>query len=741
MILLSTPIKELPKIGLAYRKKLEKLGIKTVYDLLFYFPGRYDDFSKITPIKKVNLSDTVCVQGIITEVKHKRIFKKWMDITEATIEDNTGSIKALWFNQPYLAKYLKENSLVCLAGKVSLGKSGIYLNNPAHERVNENSDLVHTGRIVPVYRETRGLTSRWLRYMIKYLLSYSFDKTRAPFSKGARPSTQNLSALVPETLPPEIIKKHKFLPIKKAIWQIHFPDSFELSGEAKSRFAFEELFLLELSVLREKAKLMQKQGAACPMDIELMKKFTNSLPFSLTDSQKKCSFQILKDLEKPMPMSRLLEGDVGSGKTVVATMAALNVAKQGHQVAFMAPTEILAKQHFKSIGELLKDFGISIGFLTGKEAKIFRDKETRAPERINTLGARPSTQIKDLSALVFEVKKESLLEDLKNGQIDIMIGTHSLIQKGVEFKDLAFVIVDEQHRFGVSQRANLTKNKKLAPHLLSMTATPIPRTLALTVYGDLDLSLIKEMPKNRKKTKTLIVQPDDRKNAYEFIRKEVKEGKGVFVICPRIEVKNDKIDNLWSDVKAVKEEYEKLSNEIFPDLKISMMHGKIKTKEKGEIMQNFRDGKIDVLVSTSVVEVGVDVPRATIMMIEGAEKFGLAQLHQFRGRVGRSDMQSYCFLFTTSPNQLDRKRLKALVDSDNGFELAQKDLEIRGPGQLYGKQQWGIPDMAMQGLSDIFLVEKTREAAKEILEKDPELVNFPLLREKLNRFESKIHFE
>jgi len=474
----------------------------------------------------------------------------------------------------------------------------------------------------------------------------------------------------------------------------------------------------------------------------LMKSFTDSLPFKLTDSQKKCAFAILKDLEKTVPMSRLLEGDVGSGKTVVAAMAALNVIKCGHQIAFMAPTEILVKQHFKTISELLKDFDVKIGMLTGKDARIAKEGET------------------------FEVSKKSFNGDLENGQIDIAIGTHSLIQKGVVFKDLTLVILDEQHRFGVEQRDHLIKNKKTVPHLLSMTATPIPRTLALTAYGDLDLSLIDEMPKDRKKVKTIIVEPGQRKEAYEFIKKEVKDGKGVFVIYPKIESNASKLKEIIekngpvsgsfvpqnysfnslaslaiNEVKALKEEYERLSKEIFPDLRITMLHGKMKAPEKERIMLDFKKGEIDILLSTSVVEVGVDVPRATIMMIEGAERFGLSQLHQFRGRVGRSDMQSYCFLFTTDPSMLNRKRLKALVESNNGFELAEKDLEIRGPGSLYGTQQWGIPDMAMQGLTNIFLVEKTRAAAKEILEKDPELKNYPQLKERLKQFQSRIHFE
>jgi len=732
MVNLDTPIEELPKVGTAYAKKLKKFGVKTIRDLLFYFPARYDDFSEIISIKQARqkLGENVCFQGRVVQIENSHSFKKYMSYTEALVEDQSSQIKVIWFNQPYMAKSLHEDDFVSLAGKVGFYNKEIYLSNPVHERINEfgkNEELTHTGRIVPVYSETRGLTSRWLRYIIKPLLYRFLDQ-------------------IQETLPEEIIKKYKFIPIQEAVWQLHFPESLDYADAAKARFSFEELFLIQLNVLKEKLKLMQKKSPACPMDADLMKRFTDSLPFTLTDSQKKCAFTILKDLEKPVPMSRLLEGDVGSGKTIVGAMAALSVIKNGHQVAFMAPTEILAKQHFRSISELLKDFKVSVGLLTGKDARIFRNGQT------------------------VEVSKKSFTGDLEFDQINIAIGTHSLIQKGIEFSKLGMVILDEQHRFGVEQRDHLIKNKKLVPHLLSMTATPIPRTLALTVYGDLDLSLIDEMPKNRKKVKTIIVEPSQRKQAYEFIEKEVKEGKGVFVIFPKIESTASKLAEAIekhgpvsgsagfvpqnyapanfslaqlaiSEVKALKEEYEKLSKDVFPDLRITMLHGKMKAPEKEKIMIDFKNGEIDILLSTSVVEVGVDVPRATIMMIEGAERFGLSQLHQFRGRVGRSDMQSYCFLFTTDPSMLNRKRLKALVESNNGFELAQKDLEIRGPGSLYGTQQWGLPDMAMQGLSNIFLVEKTRAAAKELLEKDAELKNYPELRERLKNFQKRIHFE
>ena len=732
MVNLDTPIEELPKVGTAYAKKLKKFGVKTIRDLLFYFPARYDDFSEIISIKQARqkLGENVCFQGRVVQIENSHSFKKYMSYTEALVEDQSSQIKVIWFNQPYMAKSLHEDDFVSLAGKVGFYNKEIYLSNPVHERINEfgkNEELTHTGRIVPVYSETRGLTSRWLRYIIKPLLYRFLDQ-------------------IQETLPEEIIKKYKFIPIQEAVWQLHFPESLDYADAAKARFSFEELFLIQLNVLKEKLKLMQKKSPACPMDADLMKRFTDSLPFTLTDSQKKCAFTILKDLEKPVPMSRLLEGDVGSGKTIVGAMAALSVIKNGHQVAFMAPTEILAKQHFRSISDLLKDFNISVGLLTGKDARIFRNGKT------------------------IEVSKKSFIGDLEFDQINIAIGTHSLIQKGIEFSKLGLVILDEQHRFGVEQRDHLIKNKKLVPHLLSMTATPIPRTLALTVYGDLDLSLIDEMPKNRKKVKTIIVEPTQRKQAYEFIEKEVKEGKGVFVIFPKIESTASKLaasiekhgpisgsagfmpqnytpanfslaQLAVNEVKALKEEYERLSKDVFPDLRITMLHGKMKAQEKEKIMIDFKNGEIDILLSTSVVEVGVDVPRATIMMIEGAERFGLSQLHQFRGRVGRSDMQSYCFLFTTDPSMLNRERLKALVESNNGFELAQKDLEIRGPGSLYGTQQWGLPDMAMQGLSNIFLVEKTRAAAKELLEKDAELKDYPELKERLKQFQKRIHFE
>ena len=732
---LSTPIEKIPHVGPQYQRKLKKLGIETIGQLIFHFPHRYEDFSDIIPVSKAEPEKTVCLQGKITEIRNIRTFKRRMYITEAKISDQSGSIRATWFNQPYLTNTLKKDDFVFLAGKMVSKNGKKYLSSPAYEkipfsavsfngpsttgeedkssslpfataRVSEpdkiNFDSTHTGRIIPIYPETEGMSSRWLRFIVKPLLTRIRNE-------------------ISETLPLEIGQKYGFLPIKEAIWQIHFPDTLAKAELAKKRFVFEELFDMTLAILSEKIRLAGEKATVIPLDLALIKKFVKTLPFKLTADQKKSAWQILKDLEKTKPMNRLLDGDVGSGKTIVAVMAALNTAKAGFQVAFMAPTEILAKQHFKTISSLLKGFGLKIGLITGKENFSSGKK----------------------------IKRKEIIEKTKNGRIDILIGTHALVQEKVEFKKLGLVIIDEQHRFGIRQRAALCRKQKFLPHLLSMSATPIPRTLTLTLYGDLDLSLIKEMPKGRKKIITKIVPAKKRQQVYDFIRKEVKSGRQVFVICPRIEPSSAKTANgqslpfnerasSWAEVKAVKEEYEKLSKNVFSDLNVGMLHGKMKAEEKEKILAGFKKEKTNILVSTSVIEVGIDFPNASIMMIEGADKFGLAQLHQFRGRVGRGKYQSYCLLFSEFSNN---PRLKAMTISQDGFELAEKDLKLRGPGDLTGQRQWGIPDFVMASLSDIELLEKTRGAAKEILQKDPKLKNFPFLREKLACFDKKIHLE
>lgn len=715
---LSTPIEQIPRIGPQYQKRLKRLGIENLGQLIFYFPYRYDDFSQIKPIAKTEPDKIVCLQGQITEIKNIRTFRKRMYITEAKVKDFSGEIKVVWFNQPYLISTFKKGDFVLLAGKVVLKKSKKYISSPAYEKIladNQNKDkvdLTHMGRIIPVYAETEGMSSRWLRFIIKPLLTKLKDK-------------------ILETLPgKEVLEQHQLMPMKEAIWQIHFPDSLAKAELAKKRFVFEELFNLSLIILSEKIKLAQERAKAIPVNLDLIKKFVKNLPFQLTDDQKKASWQILKDLEKTRPMNRLLNGDVGSGKTIVVLIAALNAAKKNFsqnsdlQVAFMAPTEILAKQHFKTIKTFLKGSKIKIGLITGKENRLNNKKMT----------------------------KKEMMEKIENNQCQIVIGTHTLIQEKVKFKNLALIIIDEQHRFGIEQRAKLCKKQKYTPHLVSMSATPIPRTLALTAYGDLDLSIIKEMPKGRKKIITRIIPPSKRQAAYNFIRQKVKLGKQVFVVCPRIEpsqIKSpeqailiqetlDRRKFSWLEVKAVKEEFEKLSQEIFPDLNVAMLHGKMKTEEKEKVLKNFKNKKIDILISTSVIEVGIDFPNATIMMIEGADKFGLAQLHQFRGRVGRGKDQAYCFLFSQF---LNNPRLRAMVKTEDGFELAEKDLKIRGPGDLTGQRQWGIPDFVMASLKDAELVEKTRAAAREILQKDAQLKKYPLLRKKIEEFQKRVHLE
>jgi len=721
---LSTLVEEIPGIGPQFQKKLKKLGIKNLGDLLYHFPHRYEDFSSLITISQAREGGVFSFQAKILEIKNIRTFRKKMILTQTVVGDETGKLKVIWFNQPYLINKLKKEDWLYLSGKIKGKGKAIYLSNPAYEKIGkgkwlmENFDPTHTGRLVPVYPTTEGVSSRWLRFIIKPILTKIADKLLDP-------------------LPERIIKKNNFLPLSKALWQIHFPESLEMAKSAKKRFAFEEMFFLFLFILRERKKLSKEKAISVTIKLDTIKEFVSSLPFSLTNSQKKTTWQILKDMEKARPMNRLLEGDVGSGKTVVATIAALNTAKNKLQVAIMAPTEILAKQHYKTISKFLEKFNLNIGLITGKENYLNNQK----------------------------IKRKELLEKVEKGEVNILIGTHAIIQDTtpktkvktpVQFKNLALVIIDEQHRFGVEQRAKLCQKKEFVPHLLSMTATPIPRTLSLTIYGDLDLSIIDEMPKGRKKIITKIVKPNEKNQVYEFVRKEVKESRQVFVICPRIEPPKNKKENIddqlailpfnekklsWQEVKAAKEEYRKLSQEIFPDLKVGLLHGKMKTNEKEQVMEDFKNRKIDILVSTAVVEVGVDIPNASIMLIEGAERFGLAQLHQFRGRIGRGEAQSYCFLLTESNSKYINQRLKALISCQNGFELAEKDLTIRGPGDFLGSRQWGLPDLIMASLTDISLIEKTKEEVNKILNEDPELKKYPLLQKKLEQFKEKIHLE
>ena len=580
-------------------------------------------------------------------------------------------------------------TVVSLTRKISQDKRGLYLSNPAYEKIDATRytlhDLRHTGRLVPVYPETEGITSKYLRFLIKPLLDYFTD--------------------IPDPLPKALVAKYNFPSLHYALHTIHFPETEPDTAPARQRFAFEELLLFQLRALLDRQALKLLSAPVLPFDQERIAAFVKTLPFTLTDDQRKAAFEILKDLERPFPMNRLLNGDVGSGKTVVALIAAYQAALAGYQAVIMVPTEILAQQHYASLEKITEfDLNIKLGLLTGSKKMNIENK-------------------------------------------NLIVGTHAVIQKGIEFKNLGLVVIDEQHRFGVAQRMKLVKNQRLVPHLLSMTATPIPRTLALTIYGDLDVSLLKEKPKGRQEIITKVISEEKRAEAYAFIELQIQEGRQVFVICPRIEkaalasLASKASLALQAEMKMVTEEYRKLSQEIFPHRKVAMLHGKLKAKEKEQIMLDFKTHKTDIIVSTSVIEVGVDIPNASIMMIESAERFGLAQLHQFRGRVGRGEHQSYCFLFTSTPDITSTRRLRAMEATNDGFKLAEMDLKIRGPGEFTGTMQSGVPDLVMASLSNIELIKTARDEAQSLLQDDPDLRQYPLMKAGLERLQKMVHFE
>lgn len=697
-----TPISELSRVGKIVAKRLQKLSLKTAEDLLFYFPFRHDDFSNILPISKLNYGMIATIKGKIELIKNTRSFLKRKNVTEALIADSSGSIKAVWFNQPYLTKVLKIGDVIYLSGKVDFDRFGLHFTSPSYEKVKIGQPTTHTARIVPVYSVTENLTEKQIRFLVKLVLP--------------------LADQIKDWLPEEIKKEVGLIDLSTALKNIHFPSSKSALLKAKRRLKFDELFLIQLQAQHLKKELQKNKAPKINFFESQTRNFVKSLPFKLTNAQRKAAWEILKDLGKSKPMNRLLEGDVGSGKTVVAALAILNVILNGFQVAYMAPTEILARQHYETFCRLFTDFNIKIGLVTRSE------KMMNYELRIMNYGLKKNKKALDSRFIVHNS--------------NLIIGTHTLIQENMRFDNLGLAIVDEQHRFGVMQRATLSgcgqeqnNAAKILPHFLSMTATPIPRTLALVFYGDLDLSIIDELPAGRKKIITRVVSPENRQRAYEFIRKEIQSGRQAFVICPLI----DPSDKLG--VRSATAEYKKLSQEIFPDLKVGLLHGRLKAKIKEQVMADFLVNKINILVSTAVVEVGVDVPNATIMMIESAERFGLAQLHQFRGRVGRSKYQSYCFLFSESDSKEVLERLSTLVYLDDGFKLAEKDLEFRGPGEIYGVRQHGFPNFKIATLNDYQIIKEAREQAIKISESDPELTQYPELKNKLEEFEARVHLE
>jgi len=657
--------------------KLESLGVKTVRDFLQFFPRTYNDTSEYTKIAEIRTDEVNTIKGQITSLFTTRT-KTGKKITRGLFKDDSGTIEIVWFNQPHLTKMLPRDKDIILSGKAKFSFGKVSLQGPSYEVVKDYKDQIHSGRIVPTYHETEGINSKWIREKLK-------------------PLVDNWVKHFEEYMPEEVLREHDFIGYQEAIRNVHFPKNESMLEEARDRLAFDELFLLQLKVLQKKwhwQNISKDESKKIPVDTDIVKQIIGELPFELTNAQKKATKEVLLDLEKPIPMSRLIQGDVGSGKTVVAAIAALNTVKAGYQVAIMAPTEILAKQHYKTFISILKNYGLNIQFIAGSTTKK---------------------------------QKEGIITQMKTGTVDIMIGTHSLIQEGIGFNKLGLAIIDEQHRFGVKQREILKGYG--SPHLLNMTATPIPRTLAITVYGDQDLTIIDEMPKGRQEITTRNVSENKRTEAYRWIEDQVKKGRQAFVICPLI----DESDTL--EVKSVLKEYAFLSEHIFPEQKLGLLHGKLKQEEKDQVMEDFKDNKINILVSTSVIEVGIDVPNATIMFIEGAERFGLSQLHQFRGRVGRGEHKSYCFLFSGPLSEEGQTRMKAMEQHSSGFKLSEIDLEIRGPGEVYGVKQSGIPDLKMASLTDSRTIEKAREAAQKIIKKDPLLKNYEKLATKITEKE------
>jgi len=683
---------------------LGKLGLKTIKDLLFYFPSRYENFSERKNIINLTEGDKTTVFGEVLEASLGKTWRKKMAVSEISLGDNTGIIKAVWFHQPYMAKIITVGDKVALTGKISRNKSGIFISNPDFEKISRYEALGAGSMLLPVYSETSGVTSRWMRFAIQKILN-------------------SLEEDVADPIPEEILKKYHLPSLKSSLIFIHKPQKIKDAEAARKRLAFEEIFFIQLERLKQRKEREKHHSLKINFDQEELEKFLSSFPFKLTGAQKNAISAVAEDMRKNFPMSRLLEGDVGSGKTAVAIAAAYLAISADYQVAYMAPTEILAGQHFQSFIEYFSELRLApkIGLITSSGCQKF-------PSKVN-----PDEATK--------ISKSQLLKWVAGGEIPILIGTHSLIQNSVKFKNLALVIIDEQHRFGARQRASLAINKsENAPHLLSMTATPIPRTLALTIYGDLDLSLLDELPAGRKSPITKIINPEERETAYSMIREEINKGRQAYIICPRID-EPDPEKEMAILAKSVKEEAKRLKKEIFPEWEIGILHGKMTPPEKENVLSDFKENKIQILVATSVVEVGINAPNATVIIIEGAERFGLAQLHQLRGRVIRSSYQPYCFVFAESKSQKTIERLKALTTAKNGFELAEYDLKIRGAGELSGGKQWGISDIGMEALRNIKMVEAARTESQKIIAESPGLEKYPPLAQALKNRVKQIHFE
>ncbi|PID84881.1 MAG: ATP-dependent DNA helicase RecG [Chloroflexi bacterium] len=665
---LSQSVQALKGVGTKIAENLEKLGAKTIRELLYIFPRRYDDYSLMKPIKDLVYGEQVTIIGTIWQTRSRRV-RGNQTLVQSIINDGSGSVQATWFNQPWLAEKLKAGLQIVISGKVDHYLGRLVFNSPEWEPL--AIEPLKTRRIVPVYPLTQGLSSNKMRDIM-------------------RDAVNRWTPHIPETLPEEIRKRHGLYPLPLAVNQVHFPQGQKALHDARRRIVFDELFLLQLGMQGFKKDWQAYTGNPLAVETAVLDDFRASLPYSLTGAQNRVINEITADMGRNIPMNRLLQGDVGSGKTVVAASAMVVAAKAGAQAALMAPTEILAEQHFNGLNSLLTPLGISVSLLTGS---------TPAAE------------------------KEQIYAGLADGSIHIAIGTHALIQESVSFHQLGLAVIDEQHRFGVDQRKALREkgmpvngsDETATPHVLVMSATPIPRTLALSLYGDLDFSVLDEMPPGRQEIKTRWLRTSERERAYAFARRQVKAGRQAYIIYPLVE-ESDKID-----AKAAVAEYEQLQSQVFPYLKLGLIHGRLKADEKEAAMRAFYQGETHILVATSVIEVGVDVPNSTVMIIEGANRFGLAQLHQFRGRVGRGEHQSYCMLIADADSADAEERLTALEKTNDGFALAEKDLEIRGPGEFFGRRQSGIPELQMASILDMEMLTIAREEAEALIQADPEL--------------------
>ena len=710
------------------KSALTRLGILTIRDLLYHFPARYEAAGPTGTVANVSPGAEVTLYGTIRKPAVKKGWKSRRPMAEAWLEDASGKIKLMWFSQPYMAKMLADGMVVKATGKIAGTDKTMYLANPEIDRSpippedvhdtlftkSEESHAIIEDTLYAIYPESKGVSSLWFLHAVKKIFEAHVHEN------------------IEDPIPADILKRYNLPALSTALVWMHAPRTLENAQAAKKRFAFEEVFAIQLAVQQERAQTEREKALPIKVDRKSLKDFVASFPFPPTGAQQRSIDSIVADFEEGHPMRRLLEGDVGSGKTAVAAATAYMVAtstppgrKFGTlQVAYMCPTEILAKQHFSTFVSYFKDHPIPIGLMTGSECRKFPSKVRR----------EESTKI----------SRAQFAKWVKNGEIPIVIGTHALIYKSLEFQNLAYAIIDEQHRFGKVHRQKLVSKEsmgvKVSPHLLSMTATPIPRTLALTIYGDLDLSLLDEMPVGRKPIITEILGPEKRETGYARVREEMKNGRQVYVICPRIN-EPDPTKELAVQAKSVKAEAERLKKEVFPEAEIGILHSKMTPREKEDVMSRFEKGIIDILVATSVVEVGVNVPNATVILIEGAERFGLSQLHQLRGRVIRSNHQAYCFVLPETYGQATKDRLKALTTAKDGFELAEYDLGLRGAGELAGNRQWGVSDIGMEAIRNIKMVEAARTEASRLITKDRTLSKYPALAAIAIRVQERLHME